>query len=48
MAKYFSVSTGQKTQQTTWLWEKTVKVKNLNAKRVESLIRQAIAALAGA
>lgn len=39
---------GQKTQQTTWLWEKTVKVKNLNAKRVESLIRQAIAALAGA
>lgn len=39
---------GQKTQQTTWLWEKTVKVKNLTPKRIESLIGQAIKALAGA
>ncbi len=30
---------------TKWLWEKTIKIKNLNAKRVESLTRQAIKAL---
>jgi hypothetical protein len=36
---------GQKTQQTTWLWEKTVKIRNLNARRIASLTRQAIAAL---
>jgi len=36
---------GQKTQQTTWIWEKTVKIKNLNLRRIESLVRQAIKAL---
>jgi hypothetical protein len=39
---------GQKTQQTQWLWEKTVKIKNLNERRIESLIRQAIKGLAKA
>jgi len=39
---------GQKTQQTTWLWEKTVKVKSLTLKRIESFTRQAIKALASA
>lgn len=39
---------GQKTHQTTWLWEKTVKVKNLTKRRIESLARQAISALQSA
>lgn len=39
---------GQKTQQTTWVWEKTVKIKNLSARRIESLIRQATKALSEA
>lgn len=36
---------GQKTQQTQWLWEKTIKIKNLDARRIASLTRQAIKAL---
>ncbi len=39
---------GQKTQQTTWLWEKTVKIKNLTPRRIESLTKQAIKALCNA
>jgi hypothetical protein len=39
---------GQSPHCTKWLWEKTVKVKNLTPKRIESLTRQAIKALSEA
>lgn len=39
---------GQSPQCTKWLWEKTVKIKDLNSRRIDSLIRQAIKGLAKA
>jgi len=33
---------------TKWVWEKTVKIKNLTPRRIESFVRQAIKALASA
>jgi hypothetical protein len=39
---------GQSPKCTKWLWEKTVKIRNLNKRRVDSLIRQAINALGNA
>jgi hypothetical protein len=39
---------GQDPQQTKWLWEKTVKIRDLNARRIASLAKQAIKALGDA